>query len=337
MKYPQKISIVKNVVITICTTFLFASCNNSNTNEEKKLIAVRLSAPKTAYSIATIIAIEKGFFKKQGLDVKIEWTQNGKQSMDALLSGSVDFATVVETNLAFAGYLNPPISVIGCVQTIKDAAIIARKDKGINKFQDLRGKKIGVLQATTSEVFVHRMLEKNNIKPEEVVLVNLTPPAMQSAIVEGGNIQAISTWQPYVFNVVKLLKDNGVIFEDSSVFVGYMNLVMNRGILPKMEGVPEQMLKAYIATEKFIQDSNDVAMNIVSRRLEMKLETIQAIWNKYRVFVELTSNTLKAIHDEGKWVKTTKKDFFAKQLPEYSKMIEPIYLKRISIERVVIN
>lgn len=138
------------------------SANHQSADMPKETSAtkVNLTAPQTAYSIPTIIALEKDFFKENGLDVTVNYVKTGKIAMDDLLAGKADFSNIVETNIAFAGFNNAPITVLCNFEKVYDGVIVARRDKGITKPQDLKGKKLGIILATTSQVFADRFLEK---------------------------------------------------------------------------------------------------------------------------------------------------------------------------------
>lgn len=43
-------------------------------------------------TMVTIHGIEEGFFAKEGLDVKVTWTRGGAETLQAVITGSVDFA-----------------------------------------------------------------------------------------------------------------------------------------------------------------------------------------------------------------------------------------------------
>jgi NitT/TauT family transport system substrate-binding protein len=297
-------------------------------------IKVNLTSPQTAFSIPTIIAAEKGFFKEEGVDVAVNYVGTGKIAMDDLLGGKADFANVVETNIAFAGFNNPKIKVLANIEEVYDATIVARKDKGIKSPADLKGKKIGVMLATTSQVFVDRFLEKNGIPKDSVEIVNLLPPAMQSAIIEGNGVDAISVWQPFVNNAEKALGDNAISFKDKDVFTGYMNLAGNNDFIAKNPETVEKLLKAYIKAEQFLASNKAESIEIVSRVLKLDKEVTEKIWGEYEFKVSLGKELLDATNTEGKWIIATQKDFAAKQLPDYSVFFDNSFLKKIDENRV---
>lgn len=300
----------------------------------KESMVVNLTVPQTAYSIPTIIAIEKGFFKDEGLDVQVNYVKTGKIAMDDLLGGKANFANVVETNIVFAGFNSPQITVLANFEKVYDAAIVARKDKGITSPLDLRGKKIGVVLATTSQVFADRFLRNNGISSDQIEMVNLLPPAMQSGIIEGSGVDAISLWQPYVYNVQKALGDNAVTFTDKTVFTGYMNLVGNNNFIKENPEVARKMLKAYLKAEDFLKNNKAESIAILTKILSMDTTTLESIWDEYEFHISLEKSLLDATKTESMWIINTQKDFAGKKMPDYSTLFDPSVLKEIDESRV---
>lgn len=318
------------ITYSIILTLLFGCRQNP--------VTVNLTSPKTAYSILTIVADQKGFFKEQGLDVKINYVNTGKIAMDDLLAGKADYANVVETNIAFAGFLNPDLEVFCTIEKVYDAAIIGRKDKGILQPSDLKGKNIGVLLATTSQVFLDRFLEKHNIPKDSVSITNLLPPAMQSGIIEGSGVDAISIWQPFVFNVQNALgESNQVTFTDTEIFTGYMTLTGRKSYSDKNPKVTEKMIRAYIQAEQYVKENQQDAMKLISSFLNIPLETVQSIWSQYDLTISLDSELIADTKREGLWITQTQESHFKKELPNYTKFFNPSYLKRVSSEKVKIS
>lgn len=319
---------MKNIITLTLISLVIFSCKQEKT-------AVNLTSPKTAFSILTIVADQKSFFKEQGLDVKVNYVKTGKIALDDLLGGNADFANIVETNVAFAGFLNPNIQVYSNIEKVYDAGIVARKDKGINSPKDLKGKKIGVLLATTSQVFADRFLEKHRISKDSVELVNLLPPAMQSAIIEGSGVDAISIWQPYVYNIQKALGDSiQVTFNDTKIFTGYMTLAGKKEFAKKNPETTEKLIKAYIEAEEYVKNNEQDAKTLISSFLNIPITTLENIWNQYDLTVSLDQQLIDDTKAEGEWIIKTIKSHKGKILPEYSKYFNSTYLESVAPEKM---
>ena len=63
--------------------------------------------------------------------------------------------------------------------------MVGRRDRGIEKTQDLAGKKLGTVFATTSEFVQDSILVLNNVDPRMIVRVNLAPAKTGDALLAG--------------------------------------------------------------------------------------------------------------------------------------------------------
>jgi len=319
---------MKKLILIVCACAMLFACKTEKPN-------VNLTTPKTAFSILTIIADQQGYFELEGLQVNINYVKTGKIALDDLLAGNADVANIVETNVAFAGFSNPNIQVFCNIEEVYDAGIVARKDKGILHPTDLKGKKLGVLLATTSQVFAHRFLEKHGIPKDSVQFVNLLPPAMQSAILEGSGVDAISIWQPYVYNAEQALgDDNSVTFNDTEIFTGYMTLAGKSDFAAENPETIKAMLKAYLAAEKFAMENPEEAKTIISEFLNLPMETLENIWSQYTLRISLEQSLIEDTRREGEWITQTIEEYGGRTLPDYTNYFNPIYLEAVAPEKV---
>ena len=129
------------------------------------------------------IAMVKGYFVEEGLDVHPLMHTYGKAALQSLLDRKADFATVAETPVMFSVLKGEKIFVIANIEeTTKNNAVVARKDAGINASGDLKGKRIGFTPGTTSEFFLDSLLTANGLTRKDVQSVALKPEEMQDAI-----------------------------------------------------------------------------------------------------------------------------------------------------------
>jgi taurine transport system substrate-binding protein len=89
----------------------------------------------------------------------------------------------------------------------KSEALIARNGSGIEKPEDLKGKKVAVPFVSTSHFHLLVALEKVwKINPRDVTILNLTPPQIVAAW-ERGDIDAAYVWPPALSKIEKTGKE----------------------------------------------------------------------------------------------------------------------------------
>ncbi len=293
---------------------------------------VSLATSKNPWSALTIIAHKKGFFKEEGLEVDLQYVQAAKLAMDALISGSTQFSNVVETNVAFLGFTgSKDIQIVATHCESHDGAIVARQDSNIRTPKDLEGKKLGVLQGTTSQIFADRFIAKHALK--NVQIVNLTTVAIQSSILSK-DIDAGSIWQPFVYNVQKQLGNNAVTFADSDVYSGYFNLAVQRDWAKANPKLVEKALRAHIKAEEFAKSNKEEAIALVAGEIGIEKEALQHFWDQYVYRVQLRRALAQEIAREGEWIRDTQTQHKGQPVPSYDWGIDHSYLRSIAADRI---
>ena len=73
-------------------------------------------------------------------------------------------------------------------------AVVAKR--GINKINDLKGKKIAVTYYTPSQTLLLFMLEAANLKPSDVTMVEVPTTAEAETAFKSGKVDAAVVWDP---------------------------------------------------------------------------------------------------------------------------------------------
>jgi len=139
------------------------------------------------------VAIQKQWFKQEGLDVKFEWFDY-VASMDAFAAGKIDIVGMTNGDTLVTGSTGAK----GIMFLLNDYSngndmIVAKP--GINSIKDLKGKKIGVEIGFVDHLLVLNALKKNGLKESDVTLVNV-PTNETPQVLASGQVDAIAAWQP---------------------------------------------------------------------------------------------------------------------------------------------
>lgn len=139
------------------------------------------------------VAIQKQWFKQEGLDVKFEWFDY-VASMDAFAAGKIDIVGMTNGDTLVTGSTGAK----GIMFLLNDYSngndmIVAKP--GINSVKDLKGKKIGVEIGFVDHLLVLNALKKNGLKESDVTLVNV-PTNETPQVLASGQVDAIAAWQP---------------------------------------------------------------------------------------------------------------------------------------------
>ena len=120
-----------------------------------------------------IIAKQHGYFKQQGLQVKIQEPADPSTPSKLVAAGKVDLAISYQPSLTIdvaAGL--PLIRSATLVATPLNTLIVLDNDK-YNQLSDLKGKKIGISISGNEEASVGTMLKQANVAFSDVQIINV--------------------------------------------------------------------------------------------------------------------------------------------------------------------
>lgn len=177
-------------------------CGSNNTNSAtKELTKVRLSEVVHSIFYAPMyVAINKGFFKEEGLEVELTTAQGADKVMTALLSNAADIglagpeATVYVYNQGQDNY------VINFAQLTKrdGSFLVGRNAEPDFKWENLKGKTIiGGRPGGVPEMVLEYILKQNGLTPGKDVniITNLQFTATAGAF-KGGTGDYVALFEP---------------------------------------------------------------------------------------------------------------------------------------------
>lgn len=140
-------------------------------------------------------ALEKGFYQKAGLNVKILEAKDGEESTDQVIKGEADFG-IAMSNLILLRAKGHPVVVLASIYQHSPLIILAPKANGIENVHALKGKRIA-LESHSAELLAYLEFEgipiaEMKIFPHEYSVSNLIAGQVDA-------ISAYSTDEPFMF------------------------------------------------------------------------------------------------------------------------------------------
>ena len=295
---------------------------------------VRLGVYLGDLSSLIYIAKNKGFFKDRGLDVSITEQETGSIAVNNLIANSVDIATATEFVFISHVLKGDNLKVLGSISIANNVEIIARKDHGIIRPGDLKGKKIGVPRRTANEFFLRTFLDSNNLKYKDIQSVDLKPSEMVSAISKGA-IDAAIPFPEQALRIKKELGPQAVIWDSQSGQDYYFLLITKEEFIKARPSTVEHLLRALLAAEQFVQNQEKEAQNIMRGLLNHSTESMRSAWSRVDLRLRLDQDLLALMENETKWFMVNRLTD-RKDMPNYFDFIYLDGLKKISPSSVSI-
>jgi NitT/TauT family transport system substrate-binding protein len=152
--------------------------------------------------VAWEVAIEKQWFKEEGVDVKFEWFDY-VASMDAFAAGHLDGVGMTNGDTLVTGATGAR-GVMFLVNDYSNGNDMVIGKPGINSVKDLKGKKVGVEVGFVSHLMLLDALKENGMSEADVELVNV-PTNETPQVLASGEVDAIVAWQPSSGMALKLV------------------------------------------------------------------------------------------------------------------------------------
>jgi ABC-type nitrate/sulfonate/bicarbonate transport system substrate-binding protein len=243
------------------------------------------------YNIPFWVAIDGGEFKKAGLEVDAVLISGGSKSMQALLSGGLDFAHVsggvsVQANLSGA-----EVTIAGTGSNSMSAGVVAAKE--IKSYQDLRGKRVGIASfGGNNDIGFRFAFKKNGINPDkDVTFLQIGGERNRLTALERGAISATIMSPPGLFvaeaqGYTRLgdLNAMGMRYPELSIVARKRDFKERRDLI-------RRYLRAYFEAVRVMKSNRDLTVRIIEKYIHVgsKAEAIKT----YDYFAKSISDTLR--------------------------------------------
>lgn len=312
-------------VVGVLTSLMF-------TTEASAAMSARLAQNVSPISGMAMIAKDKGFFEKYGLDISVSNFTSGKQCLNAVIGGAAEIATTAEAPTTAAAMAKQPIAFLARME-MSDLKTLVSSSSGIQSKADLKGKKIAFTAGTGSEVYTMALLKMAGLTKDDVSLVNLRPQDMLPAL-SAGSIDAYNTWEPHVANGKKALGGKVSEIDTKGVYAETFNIVVMKDYLAKNPKLVNAFLKALIDAETWMTAHPEEAITIIAKTAGMKREDLANIWSDYVYKLVLDDKQMNILKAHAEWRLASGNHPPNASMPDFTKVIDAGPLKMIDPMRV---
>lgn len=290
------------LIAIIAAGVLIWSIKKSSEKPIMPIQDISIAAISPSFSGYTIyVALEKGYFRKQGLEIELKSFSSGKATLDALMKGKVDLATSSETPFMRAVLNGGKIYVFGTMITgEKHLAVVGRKDKGISSPKDLKGKTIGVTMGSNGEYFLDTVLLLNGVSRDQVKTVHVKPKQMFDALIKG-EVDAIATWNPQMTKARRKLGDQAATFYAEGLYSPSFLIAAKQDYVKANPKIIQRVLQSLINASNFIHENPDQSRIIVAKYLGMDKALLDELSATYHFKITLDQSLLLTLENQAKW------------------------------------
>jgi len=218
-----------------------------------------------------VVAIDKGYFKAEGLDVTIDTAGGSLEPINRVASGTYDMGFGDINSLIKFRDQNPgvPLMAVFMIYNNPPFAIVGRKSLGISNPKSLEGKKLGAPAADGAFAQWPIFVQANGIDASKVTIMNVGFPVREPMLVSG-HVDAITGFS---FSSYLNVKYGGVAQDDIVVMLLsdygvklYGNAIMvNPAFAAEKPEAVKRFLRAFLRALKYTAKNPDDAINSVMK------------------------------------------------------------------------
>jgi len=217
-----------------------------------QLTAVAAEAPKRVtvdyayYNPVALLLKKRGWleeaFAKDGIEVRWVLSLGSNKALEFLNGGSVDFGSTAGAASVIARAQGVPIKAVYIYSRPEWTALVTRKETGIARLEDLKGKTVAVTRGTDPHIFLLRALASVGLSEKEIKPVLLQHPDGQRALV-AGQVDAWAGLDPHMAKAQ--LEDGSVLFYRNTDFNTYGVLNVREAFAKEHPELVTRVLEVY--------------------------------------------------------------------------------------------
>lgn len=324
-------------LVSICLILAVHFVKNQNPAAIEHPFHLVLGTSKSVNSSLINLADRKGYFKKRNIKVEIKYYQSASIALNRMLNDKIHIACSAETPIAFKYFDRDDFSVFATVnESSNDPKIIARKDMGIVLPADLVGKKIGSTpKGQSANFFLNLFLLKHNIDLSQIEIVYDSPDNLVNRIVSG-ELPAVCLFEPFAYQATGKLTQNHNVFEEKGLYYKTFNISSKNDFMINNEKHIVRFIQALIDAEHFFSENKKEAIDLITHMYSIDKKALNNYLKDSSFDVNLSSSLIDTIKDQASWIKEDLK-LVKKDLPDFTKVINSKYLRKVDKSRVSIN
>lgn len=217
-----------------------------------KAVRVQLSFLKQSLDAPLIVAMNKGYFAQEGLNVSYERGFGNADTISKLGTGKFDLSFSDMYNALEFNEKNPNDKVIAVAVTQSRApfAILTLKEKGINSPKDLVGKKLGAPTGDGPRKLFPVLAKEVGFDPKSVEWTTMEPRLRESFLLQG-QVDAISGFStsalPSLLKGGKKLEDINIFYYNDNGMDFYGNAILSKAsFVEQNPDTVRAFVKAYL-------------------------------------------------------------------------------------------
>ena len=268
--------------IAFACLVLLLTVASARATEEATL--VRVSFGEGWDALPAVVAIERGFFHREGLVASGMPVTSAEAVIQSLVTGSTDFAVVPQRTLMVMAAAEVPIRVVALSGWNTQLNLVVGKKLGkISSVAELKGRTIAVGRGAQAHPVLLRLLNAEGLAPSDVKIEMMGPDDLVSAL-ERSAADAVLASGHYTSRMVaggngRVLLPHAALVETIG-YVGAVPLVTSTQVVELRPDLARRVMRAWVKALQHIQSNPEDAAKVLQiyfHRQGVPVEEAQAL------------------------------------------------------------
>lgn len=258
---------------------------------------LNISYVRSPFNLQMMVMKEHGILDKemakQNVDVKWHEITSGAKQAQALASGDLHIAGVMNTaSVLMANGANNPVRVIAGVSRPTDTFAIVGAKGGPKSVADLKGKKIAGPKGTVLHQTLVAALVKENMTIQDVEFIQMGLPQAFAAL-QSGQIDAALLAAGFVINAEK--DGANVITTATGLVVPKLVMASSETIINQHPNWIEAARKAHDDAAKWIKNNPQEAIELGAKLQQISIEDAKKLYDWAHFTQRLNEEDMKSL------------------------------------------
>lgn len=217
--------------------------------------------------VPSLAAQAQGFFKDEGLTVALKPVERGNLAVEAIVSGSMQFAEVSDATFLSAVDKGIQLVALGAASRGFTGKMVAAPGLAdVTSLADLKGKRIGIQVGTGVHNVFMRLIKKEGFTDKDFNISNVRVTDMPTAMASTGTFDAVLGWDPMMQRIVQAGYGKEVIGAASLQTMAGITypllLVASKDYVAKNEEAVQKFVNAYAHAHQWIRQNPEAALDL---------------------------------------------------------------------------
>jgi ABC-type nitrate/sulfonate/bicarbonate transport system substrate-binding protein len=282
--------------------------------EQSNLELAAVRDPQLGAQVA--IANHYGYFKEEGLNVTVRWTQSGADIMTFMASGQQNLAAGSTLGQVLMGAQDLPVKTIAALaDNAATQGLMLSPGVKLGSPRELEGRKLAQTQGTPPILILSKMASLYDFDMRKITLVNMN--ASEGVVAASkGDVDGLLSWEP---NLNRLHSMGGTLYANgTTVFVTgspqpqrllYNNalLMASQDWIDSKPNTLKAVLRAIIKADRLLATDRPKALAALQEELRIDPEPIKVMTENNIYGLALTDAVALGMSEMSAWALENKR------------------------------